>query len=222
MSTDFNRNLYFKLAGVSASDSSTRLIIPSKIKDLFSLGFMASLPLLAENVNKRLLKDVLERVLTSGFLNVSVTKIKIKGEHVMPKSKGIGSIGEIIHLMGTKNELLTLDFATDDFPGAFSGILKKIIQSIVQTAGVVYVLDDLIITNACLIKTYEMEKVGSLRGVIVGQLVMEVLPTDEFTLDNSLGTFIKVTKAVVALRVLNNAIIELPVGLKWLLNYAKR
>jgi hypothetical protein len=166
-------------------------------------------------------KDVVERIIKSGFLTLSVTDIKVRGEHVMPKSKGIGSIGEIIHIMGSRNEAITLNFTTDLFPGAFSGLLKYIVQATLQSAEVVYVIDDLLIASSCLIKTYELSKVGRLKSAVIGSLVLEVLPVDTFGMGSGNLAFLAAGRQALTTSAISNVVSALPINFRWMTDYLK-
>jgi len=220
--TDFGRNYFAKLAGMGSKDTETRIIIPTKVRQFMTAGAMAALAnTITEETLDTVLKDVVERIIGSGFLTLSVTEIKIRGEHVMPKSKGIGSIGEIIHVMGTRNEAITLNFTTDLFPGAFSGIFKYIIQATLQSADVVYVIDDLLIASSCLLKTYELSKVGRLKSAIIGSLVLEVLPVDTFGLGSGNLSFVTAARQALTSNAINNLATAIPINMRWLLDYLR-
>jgi hypothetical protein len=143
----------------------------------------------------------------------------VRGEHVMPKSKGIGSIGEIIHVMGAKNENITLNFTTDKFPGVFSGALKYLIQAMLQNADVIYVVDDLLVASACLLRTYELKKVGRLKSAVVGTLVLEVLPTETFGLGGQTASTLLIVRNALAANAINNILSEIPVWGRWMTDY---
>lgn len=219
--TDTGRNYYLKLAGMGARDSETRLIIPASIMRNFSLGVMASIPGIVDNTygTGTALKDVLERIFAGGFLTLSVTEIIIKGEMVMPKSKGIGSIGEIIHIMGARNENITLNFTTDKFPGAFAGALKYIIQSTLQSADVIYVIDDLLVAAPTLLRTYELKKTGRLKSAIVGTMVLEALPVDNFGLGGKVTSFKNAVLLALSVNAVNNVTTVIPTGFRWMVDF---
>jgi hypothetical protein len=219
MSSDFGRNYLMKLAGMGTQDSETRLIVPGKITRTFTLNYFAALPGLASGTKSNVFKDILERIVTSGFLSLSVTDVMVRGEHVMPKSKGIGSIGEIIHVMGAKNENITLNFTTDKFPGVFSGALKYLIQAMLQNADVIYVVDDLLVASACLLRTYELKKVGRLKSAVVGTLVLEVLPTETFGLGGQTASTLLIVRNALAANAINNILSEIPVWGRWMTDY---
>lgn len=115
-------------------------------------------------------KRLIEFVMDTLFLGIGVTEIKTFQEYVMPFSKGIGSTGEVIHLLGAKNELINLEFTTDRYPGKLGYVLRTIIKKILETAQVVYLVDDLFLTTPCLIKKVEMSKKGLYRGAVIGEL----------------------------------------------------
>ncbi len=218
---NFGRNYFAKLAGMGASDSETKLIVPAKIAKLFSLGTILSLPGIVDNYHPTgtSLKGIVEKIITSSFLTLNITEIVVKGEHVMPTSKGIGSIGEIIHVMGARNEKITLNFTTDSFPGSFSGVLKVIIQSILQSADVLYVIDDLIISAACLLKSYELKKVGRLKTAVIGTMVLEVLPVDTFGLGGKVSSFAAVVLTALATTAVSNTVSALPTTFRWMADF---
>jgi len=216
------RNYSYKLTSMATRDTETRIIIPSKIKQLFAAGAMTRLAnTLPGQELGSVARDVVERIIKSGFLTLSVTEIRVRGEHVMPKSKGIGSIGEIIHVMGSRNEAITLNFTTDMFPGAFSGLLKYIVQATLQSAEVVYVIDDLLIASSCLLRTYELSKVGRLKSAIIGTLVLEVLPVDTFGEGSEYLSFGVATRQALTNTIVSNLATSLPVTFRWMTDFLR-
>jgi len=122
------------------------------------------------------------------IVGLGVTKIETAQDYVMPFSKGIGSTGEVIHLLGAKNEMIKLEFTSDQYPGRLGYLIRNIIQATLEMAEVVYLIDDLFLATPCLIKSFKLRKEGSYRGAVMGELEMVSLATGGSSfIDNILG-----------------------------------
>lgn len=202
-------------------DTETRLIIPSKEiivggaltglatqllsnADLEDLGFTST---------RGMLDTLLRSVLTGPLLTLGVTEIRIRGKMVLPKTKGIGSVGQIIHLMGSENERLNLKFTTDRFPGPMASILRKMLKITLDNADLVYVVDDLLAVAPCLLVDYDLHKTGQLKSAIIGDLKLEVLNTKGFSGLRGIGFTFLSTLSITAV---SNMITELSQPFKWM------
>lgn len=123
------------------------------------------------------IRSLVTRIADNLTIGLGVTKITSQQEYVMPFSKGIGSTGEVIHLLGAKNEIINLEFITDDYPGRLSHIIKNILRKVLETAEVVYLIDDMFLATPCLIRKTKLNKQGSYRGAIMGEIELVSLTT---------------------------------------------
>ena len=126
-------------------------------------------------------------IIDSLTIGLGVTKIETSQEYTMPLSKGIGSTGEVIHLLGSKNEIINLEFKTDNYPGRLGFILRSLLQKILETTQVVYLIDDLFLATPCLIRKSKISKEGNYRGAIMGQMELISLTTGGSWIDDKLG-----------------------------------
>lgn len=149
----------------------------------------------------RFAKDFVNNLLDILTIGLGVTKIETSQDYVMPFSKGIGSTGEIIHLLGARNEIINLEFKTDRYPGRLGYIIKRLLQKIFEDAVVVYVIDDLFLSTPCLIRRMSLSKEGKYRGAVMGELELVSLSTgnnfanSNFNLKEGLKKFAGVVKA---------------------------
>ena len=120
---------------------------------------------------------MMTRLIDLTTVGLGVTKISTGQEYVMPFSKGIGSTGEVIHLLGAKNEMINLEFTTERYPGRMGYILRVMLQHVLQEAQVVYLVDDLFLATPCLIKKTKLSKEGVYRGAVMGELELVSLST---------------------------------------------
>lgn len=145
------------------------------------------------NVNPRIpsnkeIASVVSGILDILIIGLGVTKIEATQDYVMPFSKGIGSTGEVIHLLGARNEMINLEFKTDKYPGRLGYLIKRILQKTLEMAAVVYLIDDLFLATPCLIKKSKIFKDGSYRGAVMGELELVSLATGASFVGNILGT----------------------------------
>ncbi len=126
-------------------------------------------------------------------IGLGVTKIEATQEYTMPLSKGIGSTGEVIHLLGAKNELINIEFKTDNYPGRLGYVLKSILQKILETTQVVYLIDDLFLATPCLIRKSKLSKEGNYRGAVMGEIELISLTTGGNWIKDKLGDKSKIT-----------------------------
>ena len=120
-------------------------------------------------------------------LGLGVTKIEASQEYVMPLSKGIGSTGEVIHLLGARNELINIEFKTDNYPGRLGYVLRSLLQTILQTTQVVYLIDDLFLATPCLIRKTRLFKEGNYKGAVMGEIELVSLTTGDNWIKDKLG-----------------------------------
>lgn len=130
---------------------------------------------------------LMTRIIDLLTVGLGVTKLETSQEYTMPFSKGIGSTGEVIHLLGAKNEMINLTFKTDRYPGRLGYVLRAMLQKVLETAQVVYLLDDLFLATPCLIKKTKLSKEGLYRGVVMGELELVSLTTGGSFMDDTLG-----------------------------------
>ncbi len=120
-------------------------------------------------------------------IGLGVTKIETSQEYTMPLSKGIGSTGEVIHLLGAKNEIINLEFKTDNYPGRLGYILRSLLQKILETTQVVYLVDDLFLATPCLVRKSRIYKEGNYRGAVMGDIELISLSTGGNWIKDKLG-----------------------------------
>lgn len=130
---------------------------------------------------------VVMSIIDALIIGLGVTKIETAQEYSMPFSKGIGSTGEVIHLLGAKNELINLEFKTDRYPGRLGYVLRAMLQKILETAQVVYLIDDLFLATPCLVRKIKLSKEGRYRGAIMGSLELVSLSTGGSFIEDRLG-----------------------------------
>ena len=215
----FNINRAFQSSLIK--DSETKLIVPTNRQLITGLVAGAATTLAQtisgeiSNANSgvSLAASTLSNIVNTTLMALGVTSIEVGGQAVIAKTKGIGSIGEIIHLMGSKNEELRLEFTTDLYPGALANLLKRTISSVLDNADIVYVVDELLTVAPCLIETYKLRKVGKLKTAIQGELKFIMLRVKEYT---GIGSFLAVGLGSVAVGSINNMITALPQEFKWM------
>lgn len=117
-----------------------------------------------------------QNMLRSGIYDLKATAIRIRGELILPKSKGIGSVGEILHMIGSKNEEVHLEIIEDRFPGILGSTLKIMISKLLNRGSMVILVDDTLLTITAIIKNYDIHKSGLEDGIITISVVLEVLP----------------------------------------------
>lgn len=211
-------------ANTLLQDNETRLLIPSN-EVIFGGLLAGGLTQILNNINldaattkRGVVENILQATLSGPLLTLGVTDIRIRGKMVLPRTKGIGAVGQIIHLMGSENEKLTLKFTTDRFPGAMSAILRKLIKITLEQADMVYVVDDLLAVAPCILIDYDLQKVGQLKSAIVGELKLEVLNTgSNFGLKAMTFTFL----STLGLSAINNTISDLSQPFKWMGEFVK-
>ncbi len=133
------------------------------------------------------IKSIMTRLIDALVIGLGVTKITTSQEYTMPFSKGIGSTGEVIHLLGAKNEIINLEFKTDRYPGRLGYVLRALLQKVLESTQVVYLIDDLFLATPCLIKKTKIYKEGNYRGAIMGELELVSLTTGGSFMDDTLG-----------------------------------
>jgi hypothetical protein len=121
--------------------------------------------------------------LSIGF---GVTKVMTKRSNVIPRSKGIGSTNEILHLLGSKNEEITVEFTTDNFPGILGYLFRQILNATLEEVDIIYLVGDMYVATPCIMESFQIYKDGVMKGAIMGSMSLIVLPTDNnpFTVDN--------------------------------------
>jgi len=174
-------NLGRSIATTLLKDTETRLIIPSK-EQLF-LGLVGGITtnivgaLRTDNVTTEgLVQAGINSLLQGPLLTLGVTEISVGGKLILAKTKGIGSVGSILHILGSDNEEIKLKFTTKLFPGPMGSILKKMLKLTLDSADLVYVVDDLLAVAPCILLDYHIKKVGKLKTAIMGELILEGLP----------------------------------------------
>lgn len=111
------------------------------------------------------------RFLSNTFsVGLGVTEIESINEYVMPMSKGIGSDGEVIHLLGARNEIIKLSFTTDEYGGSLGILFKNLLQKIMNDAILVFLVDDMYTAVPCLIRNFKIKKVAEYQNVIMGDM----------------------------------------------------
>ena len=120
-------------------------------------------------------------------IGLGVLKIETSQEYTMPLSKGIGSTGEVIHLLGARNEIINIEFKTDNYPGRLGYILKSLLQKILETTQVVYLIDDLFLATPCLIRKSRIYKEGNYKGAVMGEIELISLTTGGNWIKDKLG-----------------------------------
>jgi hypothetical protein len=194
-------------------DDQTRLVIPNlQITVIDALTNIASSfvtnPLMAsskffptkDEANtwgqvKPRIKDFIAGIIDSLTIGLGVTKIETAQEYTMPMSKGIGSTGEVIHLLGARNEIMNLEFTTDRYPGRLGYVLRSIIQKVLETTQIVYLIDDLFLATPCLIRKFKVYKEGNYRGAVMGEVELVSLSTGGNWVKDKLGSKDKVKSA---------------------------
>lgn len=130
---------------------------------------------------------MLARIINIATIGLGVTKIQTSQEYTMPFSKGIGSTGEVIHLLGAKNEMINLEFTTEKYPGRLAYVLRGMLQYILEEAQVVYLVDDLFLATPCLVRKTKLSKEGLYRGAVMGELELVSLTTGGSFYNNPLS-----------------------------------
>lgn len=145
-------------------------------------------------------KSFITSLIDSLTIGLGVTKIETTQNYVMPFSKGIGSTGEIIHLLGAENELINIVFKTDKYPGRLGYVIKRILQKILEDALVVYVVDDLFLSTPCLIRKMKISKEASYRGAVMGEIELVSLATGSSFVSDKIQESSKVRQLVTKLK----------------------
>ena len=162
------------------SDNKTRLLIPTASVMGVS-GAMTLFQSLLGDVGNDKIGDYVSSLLSSPFVPLDVVKITANKEFVMPKTKGVGSNGEVLQLVGSRNEKITMHFFSNAFFGALRVVLKKIIEYAMDNAIVVYLVDDLLSVTPALIERYNLENRGMLKGTVVGEITLvSIVKTKDF------------------------------------------
>lgn len=156
---------------------------------------------------------ILARIIDIVSIGLGVTKIQTVQEYVMPFSKGIGSTGEVIHLLGAKNEMINLSFTTERYPGRMGYVLRAMLQYILEEAQVVYLIDDLFLATPCLIKKTKLSKEGLYRGAIMGELELVSLTTGGSFYTDHKGAAKKVSSTV---KKYKNSILSAKENTEWI------
>lgn len=135
------------------------------------------------------LKEIVSSVVDVLSVGVGVTEIEAINEYTMPMSKGIGSTGEVIHLLGAKNEQIRIKFNTDQYPGRLGILFRNLLQKVLEDADVVYLVDDMFTATPCLVKNFTIKKVGEYRGAIMGSMDLVSLSTGSTHFKDAIGKF---------------------------------
>lgn len=144
--------------------------------------------------------SLMTRIIDALVIGLGVTKIETSQEYTMPMSKGIGSTGEVIHLLGAKNEMINIEFTTDRYPGRLGYILRTLLQKILESTQVIYLVDDLFLATPCLVKKIKLSKQGNYRGAIMGELELVSLTTGGTFVQDTIGGNNKVSSYANKLR----------------------
>jgi len=177
-------NITRSLASAVIDDSPTRLIIPTKQALVTGLigGITSSIrDQLEGSTIGSSIESLLSTTLNTTLLDIGVTGIEIEGNMINPRSKGIGSIGEVMFLMGSELEDLTIEFATERFPGPASHLLYRLIRDSLDYADIVYIVDDMVGVAPCIITKYKIKKVGKIKHIVKGRLTFAILRTKDFS-----------------------------------------
>lgn len=166
-----NRKLYKTLY----SDKKTLLVIPNVqvvMADIVTNFLQGDLIGRAENVEYDLLNTFTSSLVSSPFIPLDVVQIGADKEFVISKSKGVGSNGEVLQLVGSRNEEVSLRFFSTEFMGVFKFVLKRMIEYVMDNAITVFVVDDLLSVTPYLITSYSFENRGMLKGTVVGKITL--------------------------------------------------
>jgi hypothetical protein len=200
-------------------DSETRIVIPTRMailtqaitklaKDLSSdtLTLPSAWQTYVANIGQLLLATA-----NMFFFTLGVTAIEIEGKRSIAKTKGIGSIGEIIHLTGSYNEILNVEFETSQYPGALGYAFLEILRVVLEQNDIIYIVDDFLSVAPCLVNKYSLRKIGSLKGTIIGQMELEILTVKRGIIPpvNLYGVSITTTA-------FSNLLTSLPTSMKWM------
>lgn len=193
------------LNNIIMKDWRTRLYIPQSTQDISKLALLAEMQGIltgrlmnstditsgAIEASKTLLANLITYIVTAPFLVLGVTKIIFSNEHVIPTTKGIGSSGEILHLLGVKNEQITLNFTTNKYPSVFGMFLREIIAKTLREASLVYIIDEMVGVIPCIMKSYNIGKTAQLTGAIQGALQFTTLKQTGYSLGSSVKSLMK-------------------------------
>jgi len=152
------------------------------------------------NVFDNTVTGILNSLINVATVGLGVTKIQTSQEYVMPFSKGIGSTGEVIHLLGAKNEMINLEFTTERYPGRLAYVLRNMLQYVLEEAQVVYLIDDLFLATPCLVRKTKLSKEGLYRGAVMGELELVSLSTGGSLYNTYRGSKNKVSTTVKQLK----------------------
>jgi len=173
-------NITSTIESILFKDSETRFLIPNKLSDVFINNVLSQIPdKLEEGVFEAgatsNLSGLFQDIMNLPFLMVSVQDLNFHKEHVIPRSKGIGSIGEVLHFIGPKNEEITASFMTDQYPGILGWFLKKIIFQALNYADIIYIIDEMTLVLPCIVEIADIRKSGEYEGVVQGSLELIAL-----------------------------------------------
>ena len=185
---DVQTRLFIPNLQITVADALTNLV-SSYVTAPFSSGnsFFFNRETIVNFKDKGLISAV-SNLIDVVTIGLGVTKIEASQEYVMPLSKGIGSTGEVIHLLGARNELINIEFKTDNYPGRLGYVLKSLIQKILETTQVVYLIDDLFLATPCLIRKTKLYKEGNYKGAVMGEIELISLTTGGNWIKDKLGS----------------------------------
>ena len=185
-----NRHL---LNSILLKDWKTRLFIPQEWQQIAKLGLTSEFQGLLTGRNSKAgdltgassitetISEGISAAANAPFLILGVTAISFSNEHVMPTTKGIGSTGEIIHLLGTKNEQITIKFTTNKYPSVMGMYFREIIVRTLEQASIVYLIDEMVGSKPLLLKSYKLNKVANVNGAISGTFNFTTLSSVGFS-----------------------------------------
>jgi hypothetical protein len=204
-------------------DTETRMIVPIKEVVLGGMiaGALEQMHKLARDRGSNSWADVaggLTYSLTGGMLTLGVTEIAVRGKVVRPKTKGLGTVGEILHAMGSENERIAIEFVTERFPGALQNVLRNIIRHALEQNVVIYVIDQMLAVVPTLVNSYTLEVRGKHKIIILGSIELEVLPLPKINLSTTLlsGALISIASSTVS-----NLLTAVPQEFKWVGRFVK-
>ena len=80
-------------------------------------------------------------------------------------------------------------------------------------------IDDLVISAACLLKSYELKKVGRLKTAVIGTMVLEVLPVDTFGLGSGTFGFVRTVLLALGTKAVSNTLGALHTTFRWMTDF---
>jgi len=229
--TDVGFGVSQALSSYLLKDFRTKIFVPNITSKTLKLSLISQLQSLLTGqiqssmihaVNDDRFKDnfiqsmtrLITTVINSPFLILGVTGINFSNEHVIPTTKGIGSIGEIIHLLGVRNQQISLNFTTNKYPSVFGSFFRKVIEEILEKAYVVYIIDEMTGYMPTILKNYKLGKQGQMIGAISGSLNFINITKKGSTVSTSVNQSIKALKNA-NLSALSSIIYFVPVAV-WL------